>query len=127
MQTVEVVISFLVISVHLYYFLLIFSYFLFSYVDFFLVDLSLKDTSLCVKFKTTVFFIPIKSTKISIVATLLHEWLKLVRLDIDPNVPKASKYFKHWLETFTNFIARILAGPRPDGVVDPNKLEILCS
>ena len=60
-------------------------------------------------------------------ATLLHKWLKTARLDIDPNYPNASKHFKHWLKTFTHFVAKIMAAPQPKGVADPNKLEILCS
>ena len=55
------------------------------------------------------------------------EWMKPSKLDVDPNSAKATKHFKHWLKTFTNFVTRCLAAPRADGVPEPNKLEILCA
>ena len=60
-----------------------------------------------------------------IMATFLNEWLKSARLDIDPNSQNALIYFKHWLKTFANFLERILAAPRHEGVAAPNKLEVL--
>jgi len=46
--------------------------------------------------------------------TSLNELLKPARLDIDPNSAKATKHFKHWLKTFTDLIARVLAESRGD-------------
>lgn len=60
-------------------------------------------------------------------ATSYSDWLKPARLDIDPSSAKATKHFKHWLKTFTDFVTRILAIPRAEGVAEPNKLEILCA
>ena len=53
------------------------------------------------------------------------EWMKPSKLNVDPNSAKATKHFKHWLKTFTNFVTRCLAAPQADGVPKPNKLEIL--
>ena len=55
------------------------------------------------------------------------EWMKSSKLDVDPNSAKATKHFKYWLKTFTNFVTRCLAAPRADGVPEPDKLEILCA
>ena len=60
-------------------------------------------------------------------AASLNDWLKPARLDFDPNSPKATKHFKHWFETFSDFVARVLAATRAKGVPEPNKLEILCA
>ena len=53
--------------------------------------------------------------------------MKQSKLDVDPNSAKATKHFKHWLKTFTNFVTRCLAASLADGVPEPNKLEILCA
>ena len=60
-------------------------------------------------------------------AALSSELMKPSKLDVDPNSAKATKHFKHWLKTFTNFVTRCLAAPRADGVPEPDKLEILCA
>ena len=60
-------------------------------------------------------------------AASFSEWMKPSKLDVDPNSAKATKHFKHWLKTFTNFVTRCLAAFRADSVPEPSKLEILCA
>ena len=60
-------------------------------------------------------------------ARFLNEWLRLARLHIDPNFQNASKYFKHWLKTFTDFLERIVATPRHKEFAAPNTLEVSCA
>ena len=62
-----------------------------------------------------------------IAAASSSEWMKPSKLDVGPNSAKATKHFKLWLKTFTNFVTRCLAAPWTDGVPEPNKLEILCA
>ena len=45
--------------------------------------------------------------------------MKPNRLNVDPNTPDASKAYKHWLRTFTNFAAKFEAD------ADSDKLELL--
>ena len=39
----------------------------------------------------------------------LNELLKPRRFDADPNCPKAAKELKHWLNVFTDFLAKCTA------------------
>lgn len=56
----------------------------------------------------------------------LHELLKPVRFDADPNSPKAAKQLKHWLKVFGDFLDRCdAAAEGQDGAAAPNKLQIL--